>query len=442
VCSPIYSCLGILSGFHSCPQLFRIAIPASVEIITLSAFSDCNSLSKVIFPTNSRLKTLGGFHSCTQLFRIEIPASVEIIDLNAFSNCDSLHGVVFAPGFVVQTIHGFSTCESLSRIEIPNGSSVPDCLSVTEYQKFLVFRKMSDKWSMLFEMDSGCYMIDEPLIDIAEITEREIVSVDGEAVSISSISDRLFCLYVLRSIEIPSFIKSIGSCLRWIEMKIPMLVIPSSIETIDGFYGFFSVEVVKFALGSCVREIRGFHCCKSLRQIEIAASAEIIAGFHSCHALTEIIFENDSRIREICGFRRCELLPRIEIPASAEFINAFDDCASLTEIKVPVSVATLQGFNNCFNLRAITFAPNCGLRIIEGFDGCLVDSITVPVSVESIKGFEHNSLRQLILTKGTKMKIIKAGDISWELNICRPRVFVACDEEDLKKSRRRLSSVR
>jgi hypothetical protein len=56
----------------------------------------------------------------------------------------------------------------------------------TEYEKFFVFRKMSNEW----------YMIDRPLIDIAEITEREIVSVDDESVRISKISDRLLCLYV------------------------------------------------------------------------------------------------------------------------------------------------------------------------------------------------------------------------------------------------------
>jgi hypothetical protein len=42
------------------------------------------------------------------------------------------------------------------------------------------------------------------------------------------------------------------------EMRIPMVVIPSSIEDLHGFYGFVAVEMVKFGMGSCVREIRGF----------------------------------------------------------------------------------------------------------------------------------------------------------------------------------------
>jgi hypothetical protein len=75
----------------------------------------------------------------------------------------------------------------------------------------LVFRKLSKEWSVLFEVNSDFNLIDEPLIDIVENTdkmrvrlrerERESdsvsvsVTVDDEIVKISKISDRLFCLY-------------------------------------------------------------------------------------------------------------------------------------------------------------------------------------------------------------------------------------------------------
>jgi hypothetical protein len=69
-----------------------------------------------------------------------------------------------------------------------------------------------------------------------------------------------------------------------------MVLIPSSIKKVDGFSPFLSVEFVKFALNSCVREIRGFSFCESLRRIEIPLSAEIITGFYSCDLLTEVIW--------------------------------------------------------------------------------------------------------------------------------------------------------
>jgi hypothetical protein len=36
-------------------------------------------------------------------------------------------------------------------------------------------------------------------------------------------------------------------------------------------------------------------------------------------------------------------------------------------------------------------------NVIEGLDACLIDSMKISVSVESIKGFESSSLCQLIL---------------------------------------------
>jgi hypothetical protein len=366
---------------------------------------------------------LGGFHSCHHVFQIEIPVSVEVIDLMAFCGCESLHAVVCAPDSRIRDIQGFSGCKSLSRIEMDSGSPIANLPFFRENQKCLVFRKMSKEWLILFEICSGCHMIDEPLFDVAEISERareaELVSVDNQTVKISKISDRLICLYLSRLIKIPSFIKSIGSCLRWIEIRIANLVIPSFIEEVDGFYGFVSIEVVSFAIGSCVREIRGFFCCDSLRRIEIPASAELLSGFRSCDSLTDIVFENVSHVLEI---------------------KAFDDCKSLSEIEIPASVEILQGFNACLKLTTIMFASNCCLRVIDGFDHCSIVSIEIPPSVEIIKGFGHSLLSQYIISKGTKIKRIEVRDIFY-LKQPPGRVFVVYDEDDLRKSRRGLNVV-
>jgi hypothetical protein len=105
---------------------------------------------------------------------------------------------------------------------------------------------MSKEWSILFEVSSGCHMIDEPLTNISENAERlresDVVSVDDETVHTSKVSDRLSCWYVSRSIEIPSFIQSIGSCMGLMEVKIRTLIIPSFIEDIDGLHGHISIE--------------------------------------------------------------------------------------------------------------------------------------------------------------------------------------------------------
>jgi hypothetical protein len=203
-------------------------------------------------------------------------------------------------------------------------------------------------------------------------------------------------------------------------MNIPMLVIPSSIEEVDGFYGFVLIEVVSFAIGSCVREIRGFFCCDSLRRIEIPASAELIAGFHGCCALTDVIFENVSHVREI---------------------RAFDKCESLLKIKIPASVEILQGFNECLQLKKIMFSSNCCLRVIKGFKRCSIASIEIPPSVEIIKGFGSRSLSQFIISRGTRIKKIKVCHV-FPLTPPPGQVFVVYDEDDLRKRRCELNVAR
>jgi hypothetical protein len=207
-------------------------------------------------------------------------------------------------------------------------------------------------------------------------------------------------------------------------------VIPSSIKEIEGFYGFSGIEIIEFESGSCVREIRGFFCCKSLRRIEIPASAEIVNGFHSCDSLTEVIFESDSRIREIRGFDWCKLLDRIVIPASAEFISGFNFCSSLAFVR----------FENVSRVREVDgFTADCCLRAIVGFFGCLIGSIEIPASVENFHGFDDSSLSQLIIAKGTQIKAIKAQNFNRKQGFHAPRLFVVYAEEDLMKSRRRLN---
>jgi hypothetical protein len=165
-----------------------------------------------------------------------------------------------------------------------------------------------------------------------------------------------------------------------------------------------------------------FFCCESLRRIEIPASVEILSGFHSCDSLTELIFENknESRIREM---------------------SDFDECKSLSEIEIPASAEILRGFDKCSELKKIMFLPNSFLRVIWGFCNCLIRSIELPASVEILKGFHASCLSQVIIAKGTMTKTIRFVNSSWGEKQHALPVFLLYDEEDLKKSRRRVTAV-
>ena len=118
-------------AFSDCTALTSIEIPASVETIGNTAFSDCSSLATVTFEKGSRLKTIGNnaYYRCTSLTSIEIPASVETIEATAFKRCSKLTTITFEKGSLLKTIGGgyyssyyhgaFSDCSSLTSIEIP-----------------------------------------------------------------------------------------------------------------------------------------------------------------------------------------------------------------------------------------------------------------------------------------------------------------------------------
>jgi hypothetical protein len=78
------------------------------------------------------------------------------------------------------------------------------------------------------------------------------------------------------------------------------------------------------------------------------------------------------------------------------------------------------------------------LWILEGFIDCLIDSIEIPVSVESLKGFHGAYLSRFIFPEGMMIKEIQVGRILWAVKERSSTVFVVYDEGDLRKSRYRL----
>lgn len=137
------NCYGV---FANCSALTSVEIPANVETIEAAAFKGCTNLTSVTFGRNSNLKIIkggydthyehinyGAFTDCTALKSIEIPASVEIIGVSAFVYRSNLQQITFekpsmlnslneggANSFAMGHSYGtFAKCISLTTIEIP-----------------------------------------------------------------------------------------------------------------------------------------------------------------------------------------------------------------------------------------------------------------------------------------------------------------------------------
>jgi hypothetical protein len=322
-------------AFSDCTALTSIEIPASVETIGNTAFSDCSSLATVTFEKGSRLKTIGNnaYYRCTSLTSIEIPASVETIEKKAFMHCSSLATVTFEKGSQLKTIAGdsydgaFSDCTALTSIEIP---------ASVETIEATAFKRCSKLATVTFEKGS------------------QLKTIGGGYSSSSH-----FGTY-------SDYYGAFSDC-----SSLTSIEIPASVETIEAtaFKRCSKLTTITFEKGSLLKTIGGgyyssyyhgaFSDCSSLTSIEIPASVETIeaTAFSDCSKLATVTFEKGSQLKIIGGGY-----------SSSYYYGAFLGCSSLTSIEIPASVETIEAtaFFICSKLTTVTFEKGSQLKIIGG----------------------------------------------------------------------------
>lgn len=439
--------------FSRCTNLKEIEIPASVEIIGTEvteraiktgfreklypgAFSECQSLLRVTFPRDSRLKELGSytFFGCEKLREIEIPASVEVIGKKCFGGhwagnfhgCNSLCGVKFASGSCLKKlgVSAFKECTAIPEIEIP--ASVETiarrcfnaCVSLTRV-KF-----PSD--SRLNVIEPGafkrCYRISEIEIPgtVMDIGYKAFWECNIQKFSFYPES-RVFTVVDNMLIDRESM--AIIGTYR-IENTV---AIPAYIEILrmgsfkDAFgrrcgtpCGFLNNVTIPRDSRLKRMEAFSFYIAR-LSDMYIPAGVEVIGEWCFAYShLKNITFAKDSVLRRIekSAFMRTDF-KSIEIPVSVEVIEdtcfnecgnlrsvifpcesalkslgcrAFAKCESLGMIQIPagIEVIRMECFVLCKSLCGIQFAPNSSLRRIESraFADTDVRTYTIPAGVE------------------------------------------------------------
>ena len=246
-------------AFSDCTALTSIEIPASVETIGNTAFSDCSSLATVTFEKGSRLKTIGNnaYYRCTSLTSIEIPASVETIEKKAFMHCSSLATVTFEKGSQLKTIAGdsydgaFSDCTALTSIEIP---------ASVETIEATAFKRCSKLATVTFEKGSQLKTIGGGYSSSSHFgTYSDYYGAFSDCSS-------------LTSIEIPASVETIEATAfkRCSKLATVTFEKGSQLKTIGGGYSSSS------HFGTYSDYYGAFSDCSSLTSIEIPASVETI----------------------------------------------------------------------------------------------------------------------------------------------------------------------
>ena len=337
-------------AFSDCTALTSIEIPASVETIGNTAFSDCSSLATVTFEKGSRLKTIGNnaYYRCTSLTSIEIPASVETIEKKAFMHCSSLATVTFEKGSQLKTIAGdsydgaFSDCTALTSIEIP---------ASVETIEATAFKRCSKLTTITFEKGS----------------------------LLKTIGGGYYSSYYHGAFSDCSSLTSIE--------------IPASVETIEAtaFKRCSKLTTITFEKGSLLKTIGGgyyssyyhgaFSDCSSLTSIEIPASVETIeaTAFKRCSKLTTVTFEKGSQLKIIGGgfdtnvgyryiygaFSELKNLMTVDMSACTQ-VEIIEECAFYNDPELRLFKVSTETPPTCENNAFVGINPYSVLKVPSG----------------------------------------------------------------------------
>ena len=344
-------------AFSDCTALTSIEIPASVETIGNTAFSDCSSLATVTFEKGSRLKTIGNnaYYRCTSLTSIEIPASVETIEKKAFMHCSSLATVTFEKGSQLKTIAGdsydgaFSDCTALTSIEIP---------ASVETIEATAFKRCSKLATVTFEKGS------------------QLKTIGGGYSSSSH-----FGTY-------SDYYGAFSDC-----SSLTSIEIPASVETIEAtaFKRCSKLTTVTFEKGSLLKTIGGgyyssyyhgaFSDCSSLTSIEIPASVETIeaTAFKRCSKLTTVTFEKGSQLKIIGGgfdtnvgyryiygaFSELKNLMTVDMSACTQ-VEIIEECAFYNDPELRLFKVSTETPPTCENNVFVGINPYSVLKVPSG----------------------------------------------------------------------------
>ena len=412
--------------FQRCKSLKSIELPDGVEILSISAFHGCSSLTSVSLP--STLKKIGSFcfQGCKSLKSIELPDGVEILSSYAFSYCPSLTSVSLPSTLKKMGSHCFYGCSSLTNIVIPEGvSEIPqqcfeECTSLVNVE----LPKTASKIGV--QCFYGCSSL------------TNIVIPEG----VSEVSRSCFCeCPSLVSVVLPSSLREIGSdCFKGCNSltnvtikegilklsencfnhcsSLVSIMLPSSLKEIGN--GCFSCcsSLVSVSLPGSVKEIGAgcFDGCTNLTDVTLAKGIEIIGdyAFAYCSALTNmrlpstiqklgkacfylcekwqneiIIPEGVNELPEEC-FYECDALKKITLPSTLKTMGARSlyFCRSLTEILLPESVREIGKtcFANCWSLTNIVIPEGVKKLPEHCFWYCdRIEAFTLPSTMQEIE---------------------------------------------------------
>lgn len=432
-------------AFSNCEKLKSVTLPSTITFIGGCTFDGCENFSEVdIFDLSAWCKIHFENYNANPLFyahhlfldgeeieQLTIPKNITEIQEYAFVGCTSLKKVTVSNNVTKIGRDAFTGCEALTSITLPFIGASKD-------------NPENFPFNFIFLLESEGYSVPQSLKEVV-ITGGTYVAASSfenynqiEHITISENTTEIGAFAFsgcssLKSFTIPKSVKKIGNsafaeCVALTSITIsegatsigsyafsdchslPSVTIPETVTSIEeGAFAdcrlFTTVTVPKSvtSMGSGV-----FRDCTKIEEITLPfVGCNENSRLGSVFSITTQDPEGGNYIEEIVP----ESLRRVTILGGTTIeMFAFYSCEKVTNVTLGKSIKELKerSFQNCINLKTLTFEKDSQLTKIEAFafENCpMLEAIEIPANVNSVVSdsfYECTGIGKISVVEGNK----------------------------------------
>lgn len=368
----------------SSAQLKKIYIPASVEIISDSAFEFCDNLEEITFAKDSSLKIIHefAFSNCPNLYSIVFPEGLETIDYNAFYGCSLLKEVYIPSSVTKMGANIFEDCNSLKVINLAH-SSIPST------------------FHMYWNEDNIKVNLAQSVKEVSKVTTVSANKVTTKPTITKKIENKPT---IKQEDDLSDFIIEKDENGRLIiaglkKENLKTLIVPKSVKGIkkDAFYGNKTIESLVTHDEFEYIGTSAFAYSK-IKTIKLGKNTFVgYESFYECEALENIHIPSDTGERAFGGCRNAKTIV-IEDEVTSLNHNVCAGCSSLKELIMPDSIEriSMNSFVYCSGLKTIKFSKNLTYIPPWSFSRCSsLKEVTLPEKLNSIGEYAFYSCDSL-----------------------------------------------
>ena len=366
-----------------------VSMPECITSIDYDAFYECKNLETVALPESLTTLYYDAFNSCHSLKTIKIPSGVTAIPGSCFYCCSSLESVTIPEGVTTIGQYAFFGC-NLKELTLPSTVTMIGCSAFVSNNRFQSITCNATTPPSLGENVFGYNAfatVKVPLSSIAAYRQAEgwknFTDYYGEEVIADGITYR---------------INEKEAMVAAAEATLTEANIPSAVEFGGNQYAVIKINEKVFSGNTNLTVVTlpdGL--------VEIGAFA-----FNECKNLESVAFPESLTTLGRDAFNECRLLKTIKIPSGVTTIpnDCFSKCSSLESVKIPEGVTDIGGsaFSGC-NLNALTLPES--LEKIKGLafeDNRSLKSVNIPAKVKTIEqqAFYNCGLTELVIPEGVQ----------------------------------------